>query len=70
MSKWNIAAMLTETMSCSALKAAEVSNISWSYWHYSQYCDTAPAFGAKKPPESFGACILGWGGGQASKTCD
>lgn len=67
--KWGVASMLTETMSCDAIGAAEAANISWSYWHWSQYCDTAPAFGGKRPPHSFGACILGWGGGTSNKTC-
>ena len=69
MTKWNMPSMLTETMSCSAIKAAEEAGISWSYWHYSQYCDTAPAYGGKLPPESFGACILGWGAGTSVKRC-
>ena len=64
-----MSSMLTETMSCDAIDAAERANISWSYWHYSRYCDTAPQFGSKLPPLSFGACILGWDGGNANKTC-
>lgn len=66
---WNISAMLTETMSCAAIRAAQEAGISWSYWHYSQYCNTDPAFGGKLPPNSFGACILGWGSGNSSKVC-
>jgi len=69
MSKWGVASMLSETMSCTAIRAAEAVNMSWSYWHYSRYCDTAPAFGSKLPPNSFGACILGWDGGDSSKSC-
>jgi len=67
--KWNMPSMLTETMSCDAMTKAEKAGISWSYWHYSQYCDTAPAYGGKLPPYSFGACILGWGDGQSNKRC-
>jgi len=67
--EWNISSMLTETMSCDAIKAAESAGISWSYWHYSQYCNTATAYGGKLPPNNFGACILGWGGGTSSKVC-
>ena len=67
--KWNMPSMLTETMSCDAINKAENSGISWSYWHYSQYCDTAPAYGGKLPPNNFGACILGWGGGISDKKC-
>ncbi len=69
MKKWNMPSMLTETMSCSAIIPAEKAGISWSYWHYSQYCDTAQAYGGKLPPKSFGACILGWGAGTSVKTC-
>ena len=67
--KWNMPSMLTETMSCSVINAAENADISWNYWHYSQYCDTNKKFGGKVPPESFGACILGWGDGISNKKC-
>ena len=53
-----------------ALALAQAANISLSYWHYSSYCTTGPAFGNRVvPDETFGACILGWGGGESSKTC-
>ena len=70
MDKWKMPSLLTETMSCSVITVAEREGISWSYWHYSQYCDTVPAYGGKLPPESFGACILGWGAGTSVKKCD
>jgi len=67
---WNVPTFLTEFMSCSAWKAATKANISFSYWHYSSYCTTGRYFGNRKAPdETFGACILGWAGGDSSKTC-
>ncbi len=61
----------TEFGSCSAWQAARDANISHTYWHYSSYCDTGPSFGNKSvPANTFGACILGWAGGDSSKTCD
>ena len=30
--KWNVAAMLTETMACAAVKPANAAGMSWSYW--------------------------------------
>ena len=54
----------TEFMSCELWSAAQAAGISHSYWHYSSYCTTGPDFGNRSVPlESFGACILGWGGG-------
>lgn len=67
---WNMPTYLTEFMSCDAWNSAQTANISISYWHYSAYCTTGPAFGdLSVPDETFGACILGWDGGDSSKTC-
>jgi len=67
---WNMPSLLTEFMSCDIWHAAEDAGIGFNYWHYSAYCNTGPNFGNKKvPDETFGACILGWGGGNPSKTC-
>jgi hypothetical protein len=68
---WNVPTFLTEFMSCDAWNNAQSANISISYWHYSAYCDTGKGFGDKLvPDDTFGACILGWGGGNSQKTCD
>ena len=67
---WNVPTYLTEFMDCGAWQAALASNISISYWHYSAFCTTGPAFGDMSvPDETFGGCMLGWAGGQSSKTC-
>ena len=69
--KWDVPSFLTEFMSCDAWHDAEAANISLSYWHYSSYCTTGPAFGDRAVPDkTFGACILGWAGGESSKTCE
>lgn len=70
---WNMPSFATEFMGCSTWNAAKNAGISHSYWHYSCYCDTNADFSAKGvvvPDTSFGACILGWGGGNADYTCD
>lgn len=65
--KWNVPTFGTE-LGCDQFKAAKAANISHSYWHYSAYCNTGPAFGNRKAPEdTFGACILGWASGGSSK---
>lgn len=65
--KWNVPTFATE-VGCDQFAAAAKANISHSYWHYSAYCNTGPAFGNRKvPEETFGACILGWGSGDSSK---
>eukprot|EP00466_Bigelowiella_natans_P016780 jgi/Bigna1/89145/estExt_fgenesh1_pg.C_440091 len=65
--EWNIPTFGTET-SCEQFEAAAAANISHSYWHYSSYCNTGPSFGNRSVPEdTFGACILGWAGGDSSK---
>ena len=34
------------------------------------YCTTGPSFGnLSVPDETFGGCLLGWAGGDSSKTC-
>ena len=64
--RWNMPTYATEFYGCDAWVAAKAANISHSYWHYSAYCTTGPAFGNKHvPDETFGACILGWGGGES-----
>ncbi len=69
-SSWNVPTYLTEFMSCDVWKAAADANISFSYWHYSSYCNTGYYFGnLQVPDETFGGCMLGWGGGDSSKTC-
>jgi hypothetical protein len=69
--QWNMPHFATEFMSCDLWNGLTDAGISRSYWHYSSYCTTGPAFGNRKvPDETFGACILGWGGGDSSKTCD
>ena len=57
---WNVSAMLTETQGSGARDAADAVGMPWAHWLYNHYCDTAPRFGGHKPPNSFGACILGW----------
>ncbi len=67
---WNVPSFATEFMDCDVWTNASSVGISHSYWHYSDYCTTAPEFGNRKiPEETFGACILGWGGGNPSKSC-
>jgi len=67
---WDCPTFATEFMSCDVWRACEDAGISRTYWHYSSYCDTGPAFGNKSVPEdTFGACILGWAGGDSSYSC-
>jgi hypothetical protein len=69
-SDWNVPTFATEFMSCELWTAVQAAGVSHSYWHYSSYCDTGPAFGDKAvPAETFGACILGWAGGDSSYDC-
>ena len=57
----------TRLVAGSQFNAAKAANISHSYWHYSSYCTTGPWFGDRRvPSETFGACILGWDGGNSS----
>lgn len=66
--EWDVPTFATEFMSCDVWRAAEAAQISHSYWHYSDYCNTGPQFGSPRVPEdSFGACILGWGAGSTSR---
>lgn len=68
--KWNVPTFETEFFSCGGWNAARAANISTSYWHYSAYCNTGPPFGNRSvPDDTFGACILGWAGGDSSKVC-
>ncbi len=67
---WGVPTFATEFMGCSAWQAAAAKNVSHTYWHYSAYCTTGPAFGNRAVPESsFGACILGWAAGTSSYSC-
>lgn len=69
-SSWNVPTYLTEFMSCDAKSAVQEAGISYLYWHYSSYCNTGPWFGdLSVPNETFGGCMLGWGGGDSSWTC-
>lgn len=62
---WNVPSFATEFMDCRIWNATAKANISHSYWHYSCYCNTGPAFGNKKvPQDTFGGCMLGWDGGR------
>jgi len=64
--KWNVPTFATET-ACKQFNAAKAAGISHSYWHYSSYCNTGPAFGNRQVPgDTFGACILGWAGGNST----
>merc|ERR1712216_260469 len=64
---WNVPSFGTET-GCDSFERAKAAGISHSYWHYSSYCNTGPAFGNRSVPNAtFGGCILGWGGGDSSK---
>ena len=68
---WTMPIFLTEYMGCANYKAFRDAGISHTYWHYSAYCNTGPAFGNRKVPEdTFGACILGWSGGNSSAMTD
>ena len=60
---WDMPALLTEFGDCSAKKPAMAAGIGWSFWEYSQYCDTAPS-PACLPGGAcdFGACITGVNG--------
>merc|ERR1719329_2075573 len=64
--EWNVPAFGTE-LGCSPFDAAAEAGMSHSYWHYSCYCNTGPAFGNRTfSDDTFGACILGWGGANSS----
>ena len=68
---WNVPIMATEFTNCNFWKLAKENNISTTYWHYSSFCNTGPAFGNRKTVnDTFGACILGWGSGISSDYCD
>ena len=63
--------MSTESpTNCDYRDALRANNISWLYWHYSAYCTTGASFGNRTAPmDTFGACILGWGGSNAGPVC-
>jgi hypothetical protein len=67
---WNVPSFNTEFGPCEAWNDCEAANISTTYWHYSSYCNTGPSFGNRNvPDDTFGACLLGWAGGDSSKSC-
>ena len=71
MREWNMPSFATEFMDCGMWNATRLANISHSYWHYSAYCNTGPAFGNRLvPDDTFGACILGWGSGSTAGPCN
>ena len=60
---WELPTFATEFMGCDVWNATARANVSRTYWHYSSYCTTGPAFGNRAVPNAtFGACILGWAG--------
>lgn len=65
--KYNVPAFGTEIGGCDEWNMLKDKNISRSYWHYANYCNTGPWFGNRKVPEdTFGGCMLGWDGGNSS----
>jgi hypothetical protein len=68
--------MLAIDVTCCALLGtrqvpATAAGIGWSYWEYSQYCDTKPSPACLPgQPCDFGACITGVNGNaNANFTC-
>mmetsp|Transcript_57769 Transcript_57769/g.159392 ORF Transcript_57769/g.159392 Transcript_57769/m.159392 type:complete len:443 (+) Transcript_57769:147-1475(+) len=74
MDGWDVPSFATEFMSCNAWNSAQGAGISTSYWHYSSYCnigsDSGAYFGNHTVDDSFGACILGWAGGNSHYECN
>ena len=68
---WGVPTFATEFIDCEVWRHAAEANISHTYWHYSCYCNTGPAFSNRdlNRTDTFGACILGWASGNASKKC-
>jgi len=67
---WGVPGLLTEFGFCDAWDAAAQAGMGHLFWLYSSYCTTGPAFGNRAvPADTFGACILGWGGGNAAYNC-
>jgi hypothetical protein len=67
--EWGVPTLLTEFMDCTAWQAAAAAGIGHLYWHYSAYCNTGAAFAGTPTHDTFGACILGWAGGDSNYTC-
>lgn len=66
---WGVPTFATEFMDCGAWRACAAA-VSHAYWHYSAYCTTGAAFGNRAAPaDTFGACILGWAGGNSAYSC-
>ena len=67
---WDVPAFSTESgKSCDYRDLLRNNSISWTYWHYSDYCTTGATFGNRPVNETFGACILGWGSGSPGPVC-
>jgi len=70
-SDWNVPAFATEIGGCDQWNGLGAANISRTYWHYANYCNTGPWFGNRQVPNNtFGACILGWDGSNSSHDSD
>ena len=68
--QWRVPLFGTELYSCEAWNASSLSGVSRAYWLYASYCDTAAEFTASRVArgnDTFGACVLGWGGQYPSK---
>ena len=68
--RWHVPTVVTEFGECDVWRDAAKYAISHTYWHYSAYCTTGPAFGNRTVPTgTFGACINGWAGANPDKKC-
>ena len=69
-SDWDVPVFSTESgKNCDYRDLLRNNSISWTYWHYSDYCNTGADFGNRPVNETFGACILGWGSGDPGPVC-
>eukprot|EP00658_Telonema_sp_P-2_P031792 TRINITY_DN23716_c0_g1_i1.p1 TRINITY_DN23716_c0_g1~~TRINITY_DN23716_c0_g1_i1.p1 ORF type:complete len:464 (-),score=104.16 TRINITY_DN23716_c0_g1_i1:187-1578(-) len=69
--EWNVPSFATEMNGCDQWNRLGDANISRSYWHYANYCNTGQWFGNRKvPDETFGGCMLGWDGGNSTHFSD
>lgn len=80
---WGMPTLLTEfggyggeDYGCATQESAEAAGVGSAYWHYSDYCwpkhcPNGEADGYCPLPEGprWGACITGWGSGNASFQC-
>lgn len=51
--------LISEMNSCIIKVLAVQNNISWAYWEYAEYCNTAPTRNCLPGEKCFGACITG-----------